>query len=456
MGEADSRGEHIPQPHDRGGSGKYNARLTERPTCRLGVLDLSPIRQGGTAARALEETLSLAVAAEQFGYDRYWLAEHHNARHVAGTCPEILVALIASKTARIRVGSGGVMLRHYSALKVAETFRLLEALYPGRIELGVGRGRGGNRLAAAALAHPASPNESARFPDQLADLIGYLQGDLAVEHPFAGVRACPDDGSGPPVWLLGSHAESAALAGRLGLPFGYAHFLDDGGDGPAITAAYRRAFRPSARLARARSVVAVHVMCAETEQEARRLAISRNVSKLMDHTGQRRPLLPVQQAQAYVYGLEELGIVGRFMRSCIDGNPEQVRTRLEAMAAQHDTSDLLLITTCYDFAARVRSYNSWHRLSGRRTDARWRRRHPPPQISRDESASPHRAAFRGGQRPVGRIRCCRRQGRHCLAEQVCRDPGGGLADMARKHLLIPVPTCVAGQTVLQWPHAATV
>jgi luciferase family oxidoreductase group 1 len=219
----------------------------------LGVVDQSPVREGGTAADALRETIALAVATEAMGYERYWVAEHHNVPNFAGTSPEILVGQIAAHTKSIRVGSGGVMLSHYSALKVAENFRLLETLYPGRIDLGLGRAPGSDQLTAAALAYPGRPRDISSFPEQITDLLGYLGNDLDPKHPFAAVHVGPGQGTMPEVWLLGSRTESAYLAAMLGLPFSYAHFFAIAvEDGPAIVEGYRRHFRPSAYLAEPR------------------------------------------------------------------------------------------------------------------------------------------------------------------------------------------------------------
>lgn len=326
-------------------------------TLHLGVVDQSPIREGGTAADALRETVALAVATEAMGYERYWVAEHHNGSNFAGTCPEILIGQIAAHTRSIRVGSGGVMLSHYSAFKVAETFRLLETLYPGRIDLGIGRAPGSDHVTAAALSYPGRPRDISYFPEQVTDLLGYLGDDLAPQHPFAAVHAGPGKGTMPEVWLLGSRTESAYLAAMLGLPFSYAHFFAiEVEDGPAIVEGYRRHFRPSAYLSEPRVGVGVHVLCAETEAEARRLATSRNLSKLKSALGQRGPVPSVDTALAYNYHPQELAYIAQFSRAYIDGTPQQVKAGLEAIAAQYNTTDISIVTICHGFAERVRSY----------------------------------------------------------------------------------------------------
>jgi len=326
-------------------------------TLHLSVVDQSPIREGGTAADALRETIALAVATETMGYERYWVAEHHNVANFASTSPEILVGQIAAHTRSIRVGSGGVMLSHYSAFKVAENFRLLETLYPGRIDLGIGRAPGSDHLTAAALSYPGRPRDISYFPEQVTDLLGYLGDDLDRQHPFAGVHAGPGKGTMPDVWLLGSHTESAYLAAMLGLPFSYAHFFAiEVEDGPAIVEGYRRHFRPSASLSEPRVNVAVHVLCAETEAESKRLATSRNLAKLKNALGQRGPVPSVDTALAYHYRPQELAYIAQFSHSYIDGDPQQVKTSLEAIAERYQTTDLSVVTICYGFAERVRSY----------------------------------------------------------------------------------------------------
>src|SRR5207249_6933663 len=214
------------------------------PMLILSVLDQSPVRSGGTAADAVHETLELAQHCERLGYHRYWLAEHHASAGLAGTSPEVLISQVAARTSRMRVGSGGVMLQHYSALKVAEQFRMLETLFPGRIDLGIGRAPGSDPRTARALAHAAAALGPERFPEQIADLIAWLHDRLPPDHPFAGVRAMPTGPTAPELWLLGSSDSSAALAAYFGTAFSFAHFINAEG-GAEVTRAYARQFRPS-------------------------------------------------------------------------------------------------------------------------------------------------------------------------------------------------------------------
>jgi luciferase family oxidoreductase group 1 len=316
------------------------------------------MREGGTAGEALRESIELAVAAESLGYQRYWVAEHHNLPNFAGTSPEMVIGPIAARTSAIRVGSGGVMLSHYSALKVAENFRILDALYPGRIDLGIGRAPGSDQLTAAALAYPGYPQDVQHFPRQVVDLLGYLSGSLDGNHPFSEVRAASSPSATmPEVWLLGSRYESAYLAARLGLPFAYAHFFGIGvQEGPAIVEGYRKNFQPSKYLSEPRVNVGVQVLCADTEEAALRLASSRNHGRLKSITGRARGIPTVEEALSYPYGSDELAFIQQYRRNCVDGDPQQVKERLEALAESYQTPDLCIVTICYSFEDRVRSY----------------------------------------------------------------------------------------------------
>ena len=325
---------------------------------QLSVLDQSPVREGGTATEALQETVALAVATEAMGYRRFWVAEHHNLGNFAGTSPEILIGQIAARTRTIRVGSGGVMLSHYSALKVAENFRVLQALYPGRVDLGIGRAPGSDSLTAAALAYPGMARDVRHFPQQVADVLAHLSDTLDRSHPFAGVHAGPGQPAGmPDIWLLGSRVESAHLAAKMGLPFSYAHFFGTGvEDGPYIAESYRRHFQPSARFAQPQVNVGVHVLCAETADEASRLATSRNLMKLRSALGVRSGVPSVEEALAYPYRPEELAYLDQVKQSYVDGDPQQVKAKLETIADLYQTTDLTIVTICHGFAERVRSY----------------------------------------------------------------------------------------------------
>ena len=322
---------------------------------RLSVLDQSPIRDGGTPAQAVAETLELARLADRLGYHRYWLAEHHSSQGLAGTVPEILIGRVASETRDIRVGSGGVMLSHYAPLKVAETFRMLETLYPGRIDLGIGRAPGSDQRTASALQHGPGALGIEHFPAQIAELMGFLADELPANHPFAGVHAMPTGEGLPEFWLLGSSDQSAAYAAYFGCAFSFAHFISDEG-GPAVMEAYRQHFRSVRRLAAPQGSIGVFVLCAETEEAALRLAASRDLWRLRLDQGILGPIPRIEEALAYPYSEGELARVAYNRRRQIVGTPDQVRERLTALASAYAVEELVVVSICFDFAARMRSY----------------------------------------------------------------------------------------------------
>ena len=323
----------------------------------LSVVDQSPVRAGESAGQALRDTIALAVEVEKLGYQRYWLAEHHSLPNFAGTSPEILVGPVAAHTKTIRVGSGGVMLSHYSALKVAENFRMLGSLYPGRIDLGIGRAPGSDQITAAALSFPGHPKEIRHFPRQVVDLLGFLNNDLEDGHFFAGISAGPGEPEVPDVWLLGSRYESAQMAAQLGLPFAYAHFFGiNVEEGPDIVENYRKNFQPSEHLPEPKINVGVHVVCAETEEEALRLSASRNLARLFNITGRAKGIPSPEDAAGYLYQPDEAAFVKQYRNVCIDGDPQQVKAGLENIAEMYQTPDLIVVTITHGLAERVRSY----------------------------------------------------------------------------------------------------
>ena len=296
---------------------------------RLGVLDQSPIRDGGTPAQAIEETLRLAQATERLGYERYWLAEHHNSRGLASSAPEILIARIAAATTSMRVGSGGVMLSHYSPLKVAEQFRTLELLYPGRIDLGMGRAPGSDGRTAEALQHGPGALGLEQYPSQVADLLSYLGGELPELHRFSGISAQPAGPTAPEPWLLGSSLESASLAAEQGVPFAFAHFINEAWADEAVTL-YRRIFRPSRWLEAPRVSLGVAVLAAESDERAEELAMSRWLWRLRNRTGSRYGVPSVEDALAEELSEPEREYIEYQKRTSLVGGPERVRERVEA------------------------------------------------------------------------------------------------------------------------------
>lgn len=323
-------------------------------TLRLSVLDQSPIISGHTPAQAVAETVKLAQAADALGYHRYWLAEHHAVAALADPCPEILLARVASATARIRVGTGGVLLPYYSALKVAEVFRMLEALFPGRIDLGLGRAPGGDMRTAQALAS-GQYSAADHFAEQVQDLVGFLDDALPADHPYAQVKAMPAGASAPPVWLLGSSDYSAVLAAALGLRFAFAHFISAQG-GDLVTRAYRERFRPSAREASPHAVVCAFVICAETAAEAERLAACIDLRRLQMAQGLNTPIPTRAQAEAQTYSERELAYIRSQRARAVIGDPSQVRERLLQLRELFEADELMLLTITGDYASRLRSY----------------------------------------------------------------------------------------------------
>ena len=318
----------------------------------LAILDQSPVPAGSTPEEALRNTVDLARTAERLGYSRYWLAEHHNTRGLAGPAPEVMVATVAAATDHIRVGSGGVMLPHYSSLKVAETFRVLEALHPGRIDLGIGRAPGGDQMSAAALRIPTP--EGDRFPNQVQDLIGFLEDRLDPRHPFARVRATPEPTGSPPVWLLGSSDYSAAVASVLGTAFSFAHFINPA-VGTDVVQEYRARFTPSPTLPEPLANVGVNVICADSTEGALRLAASVRLWRRRLMRGDPGPFPSVDEA------LGELGDSALERphdpdRRLVFGNPDEVRVQLEELAERYGVDELVVLTICHEHAARVHSY----------------------------------------------------------------------------------------------------
>ncbi|WP_159999786.1 LLM class flavin-dependent oxidoreductase [Roseomonas sp. 18066] len=319
----------------------------------LSILDQSTIASGRGADAAIRESLALAQYADRLGYARYWLAEHHNSDSHAGSAPEILIAAIAATTQRIRIGSAGVMLPHYAALKVAEQFRVLEAIAPGRIDLGLGRAPGSDGRTAYALNPAAAQAGADRFPAQVQEVLGWLGEGLPVNHPFAAVRAQPEVPTRPQVWMLGSSEYGAQLAGYLGLPYCFAHFITDGGGAEVALAQYRQSFRALPdRLDAPHAALAVFALCAETEAEAQRHFSSRALWRLSRDRGIYPPLPTPEEAAAHPYSEAERQKIERMQARAILGTPEVVRARLEALAEELGAQEVAVLTPVHDPAAR--------------------------------------------------------------------------------------------------------
>ncbi len=293
---------------------------------RLSVLDQSPILSGLDAPRAIAETLRLARRADELGYERYWLAEHHAIAALGDPCPEVLLARLGAETRRIRIGSGGVLLPYYSAFRTAESFRMLEALYPGSVDLGIGRAPGGDLRTAQAVGGGHAPGAE-RFPEQVWELVGHLDGALPDEHPFKRVRVQPEVPGAPEVWLLGSSDYSGALAAQLGLPFAFAHFISASG-GDAVCRFYRDRFQPSAREPRPRVIVCTFAICAQSDGEAERLAASIDLRRLHMALNVDAPIPTTEEALAHRYSDEERRyVLGQRARAVL-GGPQKCRDEI--------------------------------------------------------------------------------------------------------------------------------
>lgn len=323
---------------------------------RLSVLDQSTVVTGRTPDTSIRESLALARHCEALGYHRYWCAEHHASESQAGTAPEILISAIAATTSRIRVGSAGVMLPHYSSLKVAEQFRVLEAIAPGRIDLGLGRAPGSDGRTAFAL-NPMADTASEHFPAQVRDLLAWLAGEPLVEgHPFRDIRAQPGGPSQPEVWMLGSSDYGAQVAAYFGLPFCFAHFITDGRGAEQALALYREGYRPSARHPTPHAALCVWAMTAATQEEAARLFSSRERWRLGRDRGIYTALPSPEEATAEPYTEAELARVQRLRERAIYGTPDVVAERLRSLAAAHGVEEVAVLTTLHDPEARRRSY----------------------------------------------------------------------------------------------------
>ena len=316
------------------------------------VLDLSPITQGSNASQSLRNTLDLARHAESLSYQRYWLAEHHSMPGIASAATSVVIGHVAAGTSRIRVGAGGVMLPNHSPLVIAEQFGTLEALFPGRIDLGLGRAPGTDQATAQALRH-GGPDD---FPRQLTDLIGFFTGQWPENHPYQKVHAIPGEGDGPDLWLLGSSGYSAQVAGALGIPFAFAHHFMPQNTLPALDL-YRQSFRPSAALEKPYSMIAAGVTCADTDSRAKFLAGASALSFLRLRSGRPGKVPTPEEAAAYPYSDMERAFIEDRQSTQHIGSPDTVIEGLTHLVKQTGVDELMLTTQTHDPADRLRSFN---------------------------------------------------------------------------------------------------
>ena len=321
---------------------------------RFSILDQSPVPEGASGAQALRNTIDLARLGDELGYHRYWVAEHHGGPMLAGPSPEALIGPIASATERIRVGSGGVMLPHYSPFKVAETFSLLAGLYPGRIDLGLGRAAGTDPMTTFALQRDRRAPSPDDFPQQLSELLGYLDATLPADHPFARLAATlPGRPERPEPWLLGSSEQSALWAAELGIPYAFADFIN--AKGAPAARLYRERFAEHEHEGRPRVAVAVWAICADTESEARRLGTSGRMAFTLLRQGRLSEVPPPERAERFL-AAQEQGEGTRGGRRALLGTPAQVAEQLGEVAAEYGAEEVIVVNIVYDHQARRRSY----------------------------------------------------------------------------------------------------
>ena len=322
---------------------------------RLSVLDLSPVSSGSNGAQALHNTLGLARLTDRLGYERYWLAEHHNLPSVASSAPEVMIGHVASETSRIRVGAGGIMLPNHAPLRVVETFRVLESLHPGRVDLGIGRAPGTDPVTATVLRRSRDGQGADDFPQQFSELLAFSGHGFPEGHPLRSVIAMPSDVGLPPIWLLGSSGYSARAAGEMSLGYAFASHFSPTDPAPAMHA-YRESFEPSEDFERPSAILAVSVICAETNEHAEELASSMQLAWVRMRSGTPRPLPSRKEAMNYSYDPAERRLADVYRSMQVIGDPRTVRARIVELA-QHTVADEVMVTTnVYDHDERLRSY----------------------------------------------------------------------------------------------------
>jgi luciferase family oxidoreductase group 1 len=316
----------------------------------LSVLDLSPVGVDMSPSQAIRDSVELAKVADQLGYTRYWVAEHHNMASIATSAPEVMIAHIAAVTQRIRVGAGGIMIPNHTPLRVVEIFRTLEALYPGRIDLGLGRAPGTDPVAASALRRSGDPEVN----HLLAELIAFERGEFPEGHPFRQIIPMPSDARLTSIWMLGSTLAGAGIAAQLGVPYAFAgHFaMRYARDAIAL---YRRQFRPSAALAEPYAMIAVTAVCGEDDEDARRLAAPIRVAVVKNRTGRRGPIVSIDDALAYPFTREEQAIADDFLTGAVIGGPEVVAAGLRAVARDTGAQEVMLAALIPGLEARKAS-----------------------------------------------------------------------------------------------------
>lgn len=322
---------------------------------KLSILDQAPISSGKTAKDALEASIALAQIAEKYGYSRYWIAEHHDLSGLACSAPEVLLSYIGSKTERIRIGSGAVLLPHYQPYKVAETHNMLATLFPDRIDIGIGRSPGGS--AEATLALSATFLEQVRkYPDSVKELLNFFNNSFPSDHMFSKIKASPLPPKAPEPWILGTSKKSALLAAENGVAYAYADFMSES-DGSNIVELYRDNFKSSGKLSKPKSMIAIDVVCAETTELAEKLALSYLLWKLKAAKGEHVSGIPTPvEAENYPFTSTDIDLVNQMKSKLIMGNPQEVRQQLLDIQALYKADELMILTITHSYEARIQSY----------------------------------------------------------------------------------------------------
>ena len=328
---------------------------------KLGVLDQSPIARGEDARAAVDNTIRLAQHCEAFGYHRYWIAEHHASNTLASSTPEILITRVARETDRIRIGSGGVMLSHYSPFKVAENFRMLELMYPGRIDLGVGRAPGSDGLTAAALAY-GNPLGLEYYPAKVKDLVAFVSGKKAFTEAFERLQATPNATTTPDIWMLGSSLDSAVYAGRFGLAFSFAHFI-----APEPTVAVMQRYRDEFRdeyLTTPYSSIGVFAIATEDPERADLFRRMREIQRIRRNQGLRGPPPTLEEAASYPFSEEDMEHLRTRRSRQIIGSPTEVKAEIDTLVDETQADEVIVLTITPSFDDRVKSYELIARAYG--------------------------------------------------------------------------------------------
>ncbi|ASN07324.1 LLM class flavin-dependent oxidoreductase [Virgibacillus necropolis] len=321
---------------------------------QLSILDQAPISAGMTAQDALHASTELARIGDRLGYTRYWMAEHHDLSGLACPSPDVMLGIIGAKTTSIRIGSGAVLLPHYKPFRVAETYNLLATLYPRRVDLGIGRAPGGSAEVTMALSDNFLENVR-KMPDMLDDLLRFLNDDFPKDHMYAKIRPSPVPKSSPNPWLLGTSEKSAVLAAQKGMAYTFGHFMSNQ-DGPSIVRKYVNGFSKKYELRKPKVIVTISVICAETTEEAEKLALSGQLWSVKRAKGEDIGIPTVEEAKNYSYTADDLALIKKAKNKMIIGNPKEVKLQLEEIQKTYDVNELMIVTITHSTKAKLKSY----------------------------------------------------------------------------------------------------